>query len=106
MYIDNSQRSLISEVHAMKYDEAVAITGNTDNTNDIKRNTGAYYWLAYARNYRDYVFLYNVYDNGNMGGRNGYSDCWGVRPVVSLQSGVYISGGSGTESDPYILAKE
>ena len=100
MYIDNSQRSLISEVHAMTYDEAVAITGSTSSTNDIKRNTGAYYWLASAI----YDRLWSVANNGIMGRSNVY--CWGVRPVVSLQSGVYISGGSGTESDPYILAKE
>ena len=100
MYIDNSQSSLISEVHAMTYDEAVAITGNTDNTNDIKRNTGACYYLASAH--------YNGLRGAYIGGHVDYScyRCLGVRPVVSLQSGVYISGGSGTESDPYILAKE
>ena len=102
MYIDNSQRSLISEVHAMTYDEAYAITGNKNDTNDIKRNTGAYYWLASANSGYDYLWVVS-----NDGGVSGYdSYCWGVRPVVSLQSGVYISGGSGTESDPYILAKE
>ena len=107
MYIDNSQRSLISEVHAMTYDEAVAITGSTSSTNDIKRNTGAYYWLASAyHGYGDYYdhYLWGVISNGVLDYNCGY--CFGVRPVVSLQSGVYISGGSGTESDPYILAKE
>ena len=102
MYIDNSQRSLISEVHAMTYDEAYAITGNTNSTNDIKRNTGASYYLASAYYYNG--DLWGVFYSGNLGG--GKYCCWGVRPVVSLQSGVYISGGSGTESDPYILAKE
>ena len=102
MYIDNSQKSLISEVHAMIYDEAVAITGSTGTTNDIKRNTGAYYWLASAHS--DYA-LWLVANDGNMYNYSSYF-CGGVRPVVSLQSGVYISGGSGTEADPYILAKE
>ena len=97
MYIDNSQRSLISEVHAMTYDEANAIS----STSDVRRNTGAFYWLASA--YSD-DGLWSVGGSGYMS--NCYSYCWGVRPVVSLQSGVYISGGSGTESDPYILAKE
>ena len=97
MYIDNSQRSLISEVHAMTYDDANAIS----STSDVRRNTGAFYWLASA--YSDDV-LWGVSNNGYMGNYDYY--CWGVRPVVSLQSGVYISGGSGTESDPYILAKE
>lgn len=101
MYIDNSQRSLISEVHAMTYDEAYAITGSTGTTNDIKRNTGGSYWLESAYDGNN---LWCVLNNGKMNG--GSIHCWGVRPVVSLQSGVYISGGSGTESDPYILAKE
>lgn len=64
-------------------------------------NIGAYYWLASA-----YISncLWNVDISGSM--YDNYSYCLGVRPVVSLQSGVYISGGSGTESNPYILAKE
>ena len=85
MYIDNSQRSLMSEVHAMTYDEAVAITGSTGTTNDIKRNTGAYYWLASANNRGS---LWNVVYYGSLD--YNYYNCWGVRPVVSLQSGVYI----------------
>lgn len=31
---------------------------------------------------------------------------YGLRVVVNLKSGVYISSGSGTESDPYVLEKE
>ena len=31
---------------------------------------------------------------------------FGLRVVVNLKSGVYISSGSGTESDPYVLEKE
>ena len=101
MYIDNSQKSLISEVHVMTFDEAVAITGNQNSTNDIKRTTGAWYWLASAQSDE---YLRRVRGDGDM--FYSYSTCGGVRPVVSLQSGVYISGGSGTEEDPYILAKE
>jgi len=97
MYIDNSQRSLISEVHAMTYDEANAIS----SISDVRCNTGAHYWLASAYSSSS---LCEVMWNGSMNA--GHDNCWGVRPVVSLQSGVYISGGSGTESDPYILAKE
>lgn len=36
----------------------------------------------------------------------GNHDCWGIRPVVEMNDGVYIASGTGTESDPYILAKE
>ena len=113
MYVDKNQKDLISDttdkdgkqikdVHAMDYSEALAITGSTTGL----RNTGAYYWLASAHPNRSngmwFVYYYgdisyNDYDYGN---------CWGVRPVVSLTSGVYIKTGTGTEADPYILGKD
>ena len=34
------------------------------------------------------------------------NDCLGIRPVVTMNDGVYIAGGSGTETDPYILGKD
>ena len=106
MYIDKSQKSLISEVHAMTYDEAYAITGSRDYTDDARRYTGEFYWLASAHKYSHSIgtSLKGVDNSGDIISNSNY--CLGVRPVVSLQSGVYISGGSGTEEDPYILAKE
>ena len=113
MYVDQSQKDLIADttdkdgntikdIHAMDYSEAMAITGNTDNTTGI-RNTGAFYWLASAfTSHRGSVW--NVYNGGNM--VYGYSHCWGVRPIVSLTSEVYIKSGTGTEADPYILGKD
>jgi len=60
------------------------------------------YWLANTAT--DYAYLCYVNYRGDC--YSGATACWGVRPVVSLVSGVYVSGGSGTEADPYILAKE
>ena len=110
MYVDQSQKDLIAnttdkdgnpikDIHAMDYSEASSIIG----TNNGIRNTGASYWLASANtsggNYVWYVnFHGDVYYNDNY--------CWGVRPVVSLASGVYIKSGIGTEADPYILGKD
>ena len=113
MYIDQRQKDLIADttdkdrkqikdIHAMDYNEAYAITNNTNNTTGI-RNTGAYYWLASAHpSVSGYVW--SVYSGGDIG--SNCSVCWGVRPVVSLTSGVYIKNGSGTEADPYILGKD
>ena len=113
MYVDKNQKDLIADttdkdgkqikdVHAMDYSEALAITGNTNSTDGL-RNTGAYYWLASAHpSFSSGVW--NVYGFGGIYS-NGYF-CWGVRPVVSLTSGVYIKNGSGTEADPYILGKD
>ena len=112
MYVDKSQKDLIADttdkdgnpikdIHAMDYSEAEAITRNADNTTGI-RNTGAYYWLGSADQYDGY--MYYVDNRGNVDYvRNR---CWGIRPVVSMTSGVYIKSGTGTEANPYILGKD
>ena len=123
MYVDQKQKDLIADttdkdgnsikdVHAMDYNEALAITGNTNSTTGLI-NTGAYYWLASAYQ-SSKGSVWNVdYDgninhtysyNSNIGGYDAY--CRGVRPVVSLTSGVYIKSGAGTDTDPYILGKD
>ena len=113
MYVDQSQKDLIAnttdkdgkqikDIHAMDYNEAYAITNNTNNTTGI-RNTGAYYWLASAYT-SNFYSVWNVSSSGIMNTDNIY--CWGVRPIVSLTSGVYIKSGTGTEADPYILGKD
>ena len=105
MYEDTKLKAkgYIDEVHAMTYDEAVAITGSTNTTNGL-RNTKAYYWLASADPSKDYI-VYYVNNGGGI--YSNYSIyCWGVRPVVSLASGVYITGGDGTEGNEYVLGKD
>ena len=114
MYVDQNQKDLIADttdkdgnqikdIHAMDYNEAYAITNNTSSTTGI-RNTGAFYWLASART-SDYNGVWIVNSSGNVG-NGGSGFCWGVRPIVSLTSGVYIKSGTGTEADPYILGKD
>ena len=102
MYKDKDQLNLIDEVHAMTYDEAVAITGNRSSTTTTgMRSTGGCYWLASAISHDG---LWYVRIGGDVYGNRNY--CWGVRPVVSLKSGVYIEKGTGTEEDKYILKME
>ena len=104
MYKDKTldKNGYISDVHAMTYDEAYTITGNTSFTYGI-RNTGAYYWLASACTSNNYG-VWNVGNDGYIHSSGSY--CLGVRPVVSLTYGVYVKSGSGTEADPYILGKD
>ena len=89
-------KGYIQDVHAMTYDEA-------NSASSTIRKTGSCYWLAsaYTGNY------YHVWLMPN-DGRIIYSsgDSFGVRPVVSLTSGVYIASGDGTESNPYVLGKD
>ena len=93
-YKDQSKLSLIDDVHVMTHAEAAKLYNN----NAI--NTGAYYWLGSASN------NYSLWNGVNDGRMYSYDDsCFGVRPVVSLKSGVYAVSGDGSESDPYILGK-
>ena len=100
-YKDQSKLDLIDSVRCMTYDDAYKITNNTSVTNDQRRKTEASYWLCSA-NYDFRLWFVNFL--GYMSG--GDKHCFGVRPVVSLKSGVYVKSGSGTEADPYILGKD
>ena len=101
MYKDTNldAKGYIKDVHAMDYSEALAITGSDTGL----RNTGAYYWLAsaYPSSNRHVWYV-------SRGSLISYGSdiCFGVRPVVSLTSGVYVKSGRGTEADPYILGKD
>ena len=119
MYIDESQKDMIADtkdkdgktikdIHAMTYEEALDITGNVDDTAGI-RNTGSCYWLGSSYTNRDYYVWYVLYyENSSYGYLSPYAHslCYGVRPVVSLESGVYIKSGDGTEESPYVLGIE
>ena len=104
MYADQSLKAkgYIKEVHAMTYDEALAITGSINGMDGL-RNTKESYWLATANPSDNYSMRY-VNNNGTI--TNGNGICWGVRPVVSLASGVYIASGDGTEGNEYVLGKD
>lgn len=118
MYVDNKQKDLIADikdkdgntvkdVHIMTYKEALAITGSTGSTDGI-RNVGANYWLkSYESSYGHLYFVHGAV-NSQTSGNIAHSalGCYGIRPVISLKSEVYIASGTGTDSDPYILAKE
>ena len=101
-YKDQSKLDLIDSVRCMTYEDAYKITNNSLSTNDLRRTTGAYYWLGSASSN---ISLWLVYDNGSLSGYVG-GFCFGVRPVVSLKSGVYAVSGDGSESAPYILGKD
>ena len=104
MYADTNLKAkgYIDEVHAITYDEAVAITGSTGDTNGL-RNTKVYYWLASAYDISN-LSVWNVSSYGSI--IIGSNNCSGVRPVVSLAYGVYIASGDGTEGNEYVLGKD
>lgn len=113
MYVDNSQRNLIEDItdgdghtikdiHVMTYDEAITL--NEDTSEKISaRETGSTYWLA--TNYVNGGYMYAVGGTGEVSVGYGNS-CVGVRPIVTLKTGVYIKSGDGTEESPYVLGME
>ena len=100
-YKDQSKLELIDSVRCMTYEDAYKITNSESTTSDSRRKIGAMYWLGSAH-VSDYLWFVTRY--GSMS-YSGYF-CLGVRPVVSLKSGVYAVSGDGSESDPYILGKD
>ena len=97
MYEDKTLKAkkYISDVHAMTYEEASEVSINM-------RKTGGYYWLASAYSssiLRDVLYegtLYTEHQNW----------CFGIRPVVVMNEGVYIASGDGTEGNEYVLGKD
>ena len=83
---------------------------NTDNHNSC-RNTN---WMYYSSNawwtlspYAGNLFIsFFVYSDGHLSSFNGRvdSDSLAVRPVVYLSSDIKITGGTGTQDDPYTIA--
>lgn len=53
----------------------------------------------------DGINEYYLYYTGRGGGTLSDDYAHGVRPVVSLDSGIRIVSGSGTSSDPYVISK-
>ena len=82
-------------------------------------NIGKYYWLAsrfvYALSGRSNFhvrfvrasgslsnsYLCGVYSDGRTDGRSYF---YGLRPVFHLKSGIKVTGGDGSEGNPYTLA--
>ena len=68
--------------------------------NDWLFNGSTQWTMAPNSGYSDGVF--GVYSTGSVYNNSAYSPT-AVRPVLALESTVGITGGTGTESDPYIL---
>ena len=48
--------------------------------------------------------VHTVADGGYIGSIHNY--CFGLRPVVVMNEGVYIASGDGTEGNEYVLGKD
>jgi len=75
--------------------EICSLTGSTAATNNDLRTIGVPYWVpdtygAYAQSMRSFN------SNGALDGGN--SECFGIRPIVTLKSGIRVISNSGDET--------
>lgn len=94
-YKDQSKLDLIDSVRCMTLADAYKLPDNN------ARKTGAYYWLGSVEGS---THLWFVFSSGEVSHNRDY--CLGVRPVVSLKSGVYAVSGDGTPGNPFVLGKD
>lgn len=80
------------------YDGNACISDNRVITNNIIK-TGAQYWLS---TYNTSDALWIVDYNGNI--RNSGINTLGVRPVIALKSGIKITGGLGSNENPFEIS--
>ncbi len=88
-YVDSKYAS---SAHALNYNEARAITGNTLATDNTLRTTGSQYWVAGYDNDFDGVYLNGVIADGSLYSHLGINNKFGFRPVVVLKSGILTTG--------------
>lgn len=106
MYKDKEldEKGYIKDIHFMTLNDG----WNNDNYKNYweMRDTGGVYFLASIGSYNKAMNKYLLYCC--QGGWVGelYAGNLPVRPVVELTDNVYISSGSGTKDNPYILRKD
>ena len=72
------------------------------DNNDLLDNGGFYWFAAKASlNNNDVGVLWSA--NYRHIGVSSSNESYGLRPVISLSSSVYVIDGSGTLDDPYII---
>ena len=71
--------------------------------NDIITGSGSY-WLA--TNYDDELTSYYWDDSNSYLFNSNTSIPYGLRPIIKMDSNVYIIDGKGTENNPYIISNE
>ena len=101
----NGNGALTYPIGLITADEVVYAGGVYETENQsYYLYTGQYYWTM-SPFYFDYgwagVFL--VHNDGYLN-YNNVKGAYGVRPVINLKANVTITGGSGSSSNPYVIA--
>ena len=94
----NNNAKLIYPVALINNEEWLNIGSNS------LRSTGAPYWGFSPFIYFQVAFEFYFYSDGAMYNNITYFD-FGVRPAITLKKGTRISGGEGSETDPFVIAE-
>ena len=77
--------------------------GGVDGCDEIDYLAGLNEWtLVHSSSYSDYVYYLNY--SGYVNSASAFITPYGVRPTLYLSSEVQITGGTGTQSDPYKIS--
>jgi len=105
---DLDNKGMIKGIHIMTLEEANGIT--TSSASNKLFSTGASYWLSTALilHSKYYNSMYYITKSGrdNYYSTSYYDGCMGIRLIIDMEDGVYIDGGTGTQENPYVLAKD
>ena len=95
-------------VGLLTIDEAAYAGGKYSSVNqNYYLYTGTSYWTmspTIFNSYSTFALVWFVRSSTGILTYNSSLHAYGVRPVLNLKSDVLYSGGTGTESDPYIIA--
>lgn len=108
---DLDNKGMIKGIHIMTLEEAITNGITTSGTSNKLFITGASYWLSTStavypefHNKLKYITPKGYYNTN--GGVDWYDACMGIRLIIDMEEGVYIDGGTGTQENPYVLAKD
>ena len=107
---DLDNKGMIKGIHIMTLEEAKTNGITTSSASNKLFSTGASYWLstAFISYSKYYNSMYYILKNGGWNHyiTSYYDGCMGIRLIIDMEDGVYIDGGTGTQENPYVLAKD
>ena len=101
---EQGNKSLTYPIGLITADEVAYAGGYTSTNQSYYLYTEQYYWTMSPVWFDDgWAYVFFVYSNGSLDGIR-VDLAYGVRPVINLKANVQISTGSGTSSNPYVIA--
>lgn len=98
------KKGYIKEVHCITMDEYYKVGGYNEGLGPKIIPVGDNYWIWNYEWGNGYIMWSRDVDGWMTTG--GLNNCAGIRPVITLNEGIYLKSGTGTEADPYILGRD